>query len=108
MTYPSTENLYGCLQRIGSDDPMYGNISPDVLSRLIDFKIAEFGPDRTPRLTLGATGSASVSSLVIRKFVTFRRCASVVLPNLDPRPYRPPPNLSRRLPLSLSITRFVH
>jgi hypothetical protein len=51
MPNPTTEDLYDCLQRIGQNDPVYGEIEPEALQKLIEFRIAELGLDGTPRLT---------------------------------------------------------
>jgi hypothetical protein len=51
MPNPMTGALYGRLQRIGQDNPVCREIEPEAPQQLIEFEIAERGPDGTHRLT---------------------------------------------------------
>jgi hypothetical protein len=51
MTKPHADDLYACLYRIATNDPIYGEIEPHALARLVEWRIVEIDQDGTPRLT---------------------------------------------------------
>ena len=47
----STEDLYGALYRIGSEDGTADKIAPTVVAKLIELKIVKLGAAGLPQLT---------------------------------------------------------
>lgn len=48
---PTSEQLWDALYRIGSEDAAADKISPGVIAKLIEFKMAELGATGLPQLT---------------------------------------------------------
>lgn len=51
MGRPHADDLYACLYRIATNDPIYGEIQSDALAKLVEWRIVELDQDGTPRLT---------------------------------------------------------
>ncbi len=51
MSRPHADDLYACLYRIATNDPIYGEIDPHAMAKLVEWRIVEIDSNGIPRLT---------------------------------------------------------